>query len=405
MFPIRDESNRVVAFSGRVFGNQDNPAKYVNTAQTEIFQKSEVLYNLARALPYIKKNNRVVLMEGYMDVIKASKALVKEVVCSMGTQLTVEQALKIKKYTNNVIICYDGDLAGKQATYKAIKLLENAKLNVKILPMPNGLDPDEFITNNPNFNEYLDNNTYDQYEFVYSMITADKDLTKPSEIELVKNKLFDFFQNTSVTIREIYLNKFSADTLIDIETIKADYKQTQINQRITNSIKSQIKVKPKIAKLPKYKKAEIAVINYYLHDVEYRNAVDALGTNIFFENTDHRSIMFSAQEANKTFTTGNFLVPVKASLTERLRVILDSILYQKYYDYTEEEFISCIKTLQIAKLNDEINFIQEQVYDAKQIDDKRLVLELEMRILNIKKKQIEISEGRQNEQTANYRKA
>lgn len=133
IFPIHDIQNRVVGFSGRIFNNQSNPAKYVNTPYTKLFSKGVILYNLNRAIPHIRTKNRVVLMEGYMDVIKASMVGVSEAVCSMGTQLTIDQALLIKEYTDNVIVCYDGDKPGQEATYKAIKLLEHAKLNVKVV--------------------------------------------------------------------------------------------------------------------------------------------------------------------------------------------------------------------------------------------------------------------------------
>ncbi|MBI9008824.1 MAG: DNA primase [Tenericutes bacterium] len=387
MFPIRDESNKVIAFSGRVFGNAENTAKYVNTAQTEIFSKSHVLYNLNNALPHVRKNNRVVLMEGYMDVIKASIAQVKETVCSMGTQLTTDQALKLKKYTDNVVICYDGDRAGKEATYKAIKILEDVKMNVQIAIMPDGMDPDDFITNNPNFKEFIDNNLTDQYEFVYRMITGKKDLTKAREIEVCKNQLFDFFVKTSGTIRDIYLNKFAADALIDINTLKADFHQTQINNRITKTLKSSLvrtKIVPK--NLPKFRKAEIVIINYYFYNPEFRASVDAKGSSIFFENKDNWTIMFTAQETNKTFTTGSFLVSVKSSLSENLRDLLDHILFREGYEYTFSEFESCIKTLEEANLNDKINSITEDIEEAKQNGDSEDVIkELYLQRLEIQR--------------------
>ena len=403
MFPIRDETDRVIAFSGRVFGNDENSAKYVNTAQTEIFSKSFVLYNLNNALPHIRKNNRVVLMEGFMDVIKASNAFVKETVCSMGTQLTIDQALKIKKHSDNVIICYDGDRAGKEATYKAIKILEEAKLNVKIAIMPDGMDPDDYITKNPNFLEFIDNNQTDQYDFVYRMITEKRNLEKPSEIEGCKNQLFDFFSKTSGTIRDIYLNKFASDALVDINILNGDFNQTQINNRITKSLKGSLKrTNPAPKNLPKFRKAEIAIINFYFQNSEFRTSIDAIGDNMFFENRERRSLLFTAQEINKTFTTGSFLVSIKSTLSEASREKLDKILFREDYNYTNDEFESCIRTLEEAKLNDEISEIQEQVEVAKEAGDRDLTIKLQIQILEIKKKKIEISGGRQYEQKANY---
>lgn len=397
MFPIRDETNRVIAFSGRVFGNNDNPAKYVNTAQTAIFQKSSVLYNLNRALPYIKRSNRVVLMEGYMDVIKASMAMVKETVCSMGTSLTLDQALKLKHYTDNVIICYDGDKAGQAATAKAIKVLEKANLNVKILAMPNGLDPDEFISANPNFLEYLDTHTTDQYEFVYHSIVTKYNLTTPSEIELAKNEIFDFFEATSGTIRDIYFNKFANQSLIDLHVLIGDFNQNQINQRITNSMKEKLIRKKPVRNLPKYKKAEEIVITYCLNDKKFRDRVDALGDSIFFENINHRNIIYIIQDVNQKAAEENFIVALKTDLSETLNRILDNMLTRFNSEYTQNEFDQCIRTLQIAKINDEIDFIESSIMEEIQneISDKKKINELANEKLQLTNRRFKLeSEGK-----------
>jgi hypothetical protein len=219
-----------------------------------------------------------------------------------------------------------------------------------------------------------------------------------------KNQLFDFFTKTSGTIRDIYLNKFAADALIDINILKGDFNQTQINNRITKSIKSSLKrTKPTLKNLPKFKKAEIAVINYYFYNPEFRAAVDSKGDNVFYENRERRSLLLTAQETNKTFTTGSFVVAVKSTLTEDSRGKLDQILFREDYKYTADEFESCIRTLEEAKLNDDINFILEKIEAANENGNKSLVIELNIQKLNKQKKQIELNKGRQNEQKTNNR--
>jgi len=400
IFPIHDIQNRVVGFSGRIFNNQSNPAKYVNTPYTKLFSKGVILYNLNRAIPHIRTKNRVVLMEGYMDVIKASMVGVSEAVCSMGTQLTIDQALLIKEYTDNVIVCYDGDKPGQEATYKAIKLLEHAKLNVKVVSLPLGLDPDEYISKNNDFLEYINNNSVDQYEFVYQMILANKDLSKPVEIENAKTKLFDFFSKTSGMIREIYFKRFASDTFINYDTLIGDYHQYKIDEKILQDYKFKInRTQKKKVIMPKYKIAEITVLNYYLHSVEYRDIIESKFKLLKFQDQDISSIIYTANVSLITYPD-NPIVVLKSKLSEKYRKFLDSIIFEKY-NYNIEDLEDCIKVLEIANIKDEIAINEELAKAALKNGDKLTYIEY-CEINKEKLAKIIKLEGRTNEQKSSY---
>ncbi len=141
MFPIIDLRGNVIAFGGRIM--TDQKPKYLNTSDTPVFKKSENLFSLNNA-----KNSgsrTLILCEGYMDVIAVNQAGFQNAVATLGTALTTEQAVLMKRYADEVIICYDADEAGQKATARAIPLLRNAGLNIRVLNIPNGKDPDEFI--------------------------------------------------------------------------------------------------------------------------------------------------------------------------------------------------------------------------------------------------------------------
>ena len=141
MFPIIDLRGNVIAFGGRIM--TDQKPKYLNTSDTPVFKKSENLFSLNNA-----KNSgsrTLILCEGYMDVIAVNQAGFQNAVATLGTALTNEQALLMKRYADEVIICYDADEAGQKATARAIPLLRNAGLNIRVLNIPSGKDPDEFI--------------------------------------------------------------------------------------------------------------------------------------------------------------------------------------------------------------------------------------------------------------------
>lgn len=141
MFPIIDLRGNVIAFGGRIL--TDEKPKYLNTSDTPVFKKSANLFSLNNA-----KNTgsrTLILCEGYMDVIAVNQAGIQNAVATLGTALTSEQALLMKRYADEVIICYDADEAGQKATQRAIELLRNAGLSIKVISIPQGKDPDEFL--------------------------------------------------------------------------------------------------------------------------------------------------------------------------------------------------------------------------------------------------------------------
>jgi DNA primase len=143
MFPIHDESGKVIAFGGRAL-DPENKAKYLNSPETEIYKKSNVLYNLNRAKQAAVKADRMVMVEGYMDVIGATQAGVAEVVAPCGTALTVEQIRAMKRHSANLHLNFDPDAAGEKAAERSIKLLLDENVRVRVVELEGGLDPDEF---------------------------------------------------------------------------------------------------------------------------------------------------------------------------------------------------------------------------------------------------------------------
>lgn len=146
IFPIINAMNEVIAFGGRAL-KKVNFGKYKNTKETVVFSKSKALYNinLLKKLKKTQNLKEVIIVEGYMDVISLYQAGFKNVVASMGTSLTQEQARLLKRYTDSVLISYDGDGAGQKANLRGLEILRGEGLTVKVVPLPDGLDPDDVI--------------------------------------------------------------------------------------------------------------------------------------------------------------------------------------------------------------------------------------------------------------------
>ncbi|PWG00775.1 DNA primase [Levilactobacillus bambusae] len=145
MFPIRNSSGRVIAFSGRLLELMDGQPKYLNSPETELFSKRKTVFNFDLARPEIRKMGAVILFEGFMDVISAHQAGVLNGIASMGTSLTKEQIYTLERVTDQLLICYDGDMPGQKATSRALQLIgQQSQLKLGVIQMPDGLDPDEY---------------------------------------------------------------------------------------------------------------------------------------------------------------------------------------------------------------------------------------------------------------------
>ena len=161
IFPIRDIRNRVVGFGGRVINAEDQP-KYLNSPETPVFHKGGLLYNFSKIRPNIKNNDNLIVVEGYMDVVSLASKGLHNAVAPLGTALTETQLNLLWKETDSPIICFDGDKAGKQASFRAseiaLKLLKPNK-TLRFINLPDNLDPDDYIKNNglENFNKYIKN--------------------------------------------------------------------------------------------------------------------------------------------------------------------------------------------------------------------------------------------------------
>lgn len=142
MFPIIDLRGNVVAFGGRILTNEK--PKYINTSDTPVYHKSSGLFAMNFAKNALE-NDRIILAEGYMDVISLHKAGIENAIASLGTALTAEQARIIARYAKEVVICYDSDEAGQKAAQRAIPILRGAGLLVRVMAVPGNKDPDEFI--------------------------------------------------------------------------------------------------------------------------------------------------------------------------------------------------------------------------------------------------------------------
>jgi len=250
MFPIKSMSGRVLGFGGRILIADKKAAKYVNSPESDIYHKSNVLYGIYQAKQAIAKEDNCYLVEGYTDVIQFHQAGITNVVSSSGTALTPQQIRLINRLTNNITVLFDGDAAGMRASIRGIDLILEQGMNVRVCGFPEGEDPDSFAKQNTldELTHYLESNSKDFIQFKASILFEDTKNDPIKKAETVKDIIQSISKIPDPIKREIYIQECSR--IMDISeqvlfTSLAQLGQKNIEQKSKDKPKAFEVIKPK----------------------------------------------------------------------------------------------------------------------------------------------------------------
>lgn len=378
MFPILDEVGNVVAFSGRTY-KEFKMAKYMNTTDTFIFKKSNVLYNLNQAMSSIEQNKRVILYEGYMDVIASYRAGLKEAICSMGTELTTNQIKKIKKYTNNVIIAYDNDKAGLNATFRAINMLRKEHMNILVMRLNGAKDSDEFLKlNGPvKYKGYFNSNLKEAIDFIYDTYTNNANLNSSTQVEELKKDIYRELRTfNSALLVEKYLKKLGNLLNISYEALLNDYNRTTPYKPI-----EEIKI------VEKTKLEEKTIYELRLFEYAKISKEKALYIDNYLEKNDCLLAFCELNQRLWVLLVNEYYSHHQEFLEDEfVKLLNENNLFDDYYQntlqlentnikYTDEDLDSCLKRM-IQKANEKKqDLLQENIQKATSAElQKELVL-------------------------------
>ena len=211
MFPIHNITGKVIGFGGRILTNDKKQAKYINSPQTDIYDKSKTLYGLFQAKKTIIQEDTCFLVEGYTDVISMHQSGIENVVASSGTSLTVEQIKLIHRFTKNITILYDGDLAGIKASFRGIDLILEEGMNVRVLLFPDGDDPDSYSkkVTNDEFKAFIKSNSKDFIAFKTSLLYQEAENDPIKRAELIKDIVESIAVIPDAINRSVYVKECS----------------------------------------------------------------------------------------------------------------------------------------------------------------------------------------------------
>lgn len=216
IFPIHRLSGNVVAFAGRVLGDAKQKAKYINSPETEVYQKSKILYGLHKAKKAILNEKDAYLVEGYTDVLAFYQAGIENTVASAGTALTAEQVKLLKRFTETITLVYDGDPAGLRAAIRGVDIILENDMNVNVVVLPEGEDPDSFArrVSTEELIAYLENNKQDFIRFAARIMLDGSD--NPMQVyEMIKHVIESIARIPNAIKRELYIREVAKISGID----------------------------------------------------------------------------------------------------------------------------------------------------------------------------------------------
>lgn len=385
MFPLWNLNGQVVGFSGRIYDTNDS-SKYINTKETDIFKKGELLYNFHRAKDEARRVDTIIIMEGFMDVIRAYTVGIKNVVATMGTAVTKNQALLIKRMAKNVVLCFDGDSAGGKATMSCSEVLATIGVIPKVVRLEENLDPDEYIIKygKDAFLNKLDN-PINIMDFKLNYLKENKDLSNQVEYSnYIKEMLLELVKTDDDILISLTLNKISEESKLSVEFL----------EKQLNSLKGEKKIeeKPIINKAPIHKKNKYEIA---CQNLLYYMMTDSKVINKYISNNVYMPILkyqILAREICHFYNNNNYIsqadmftVLQNNDLIHTLEEITSLSLKDNFSDEEIDDYIHVIYQYNVEEqtkklkleLKKEMNASKKALI-AQKIMDLRLLKEREM---------------------------
>ncbi|MBL5872065.1 DNA primase [Bacillus sporothermodurans] len=393
MFPIQNSKGETIAFAGRAIEKEDQP-KYLNSPETILFNKSNILYNYYRAKGFIKKQQQAILFEGFADVISADTAEIFNGIATMGTSLTEQHVQLIRRMTDSVTICYDSDFAGIEAAYRAGKMLSEQNCNIRIARMPEGLDPDDYIKKYgaEKFRQDVIGASLTFMSFKMEYFRLGKNLQNEGEKLKYIEKIIEEITNLDKAVeRDHYLRQLADEFSISLDALKQQQKQifyaTKKNRHHQKEVKTKrFYTEQKNRLFPAHHTAERRLLAHMLQDADVAFKIKELLNGIILYYDEHQAILtylLGFYEEGNEPDTSKFLLILP---DEKLRGIVTELemmpLNSEVTDREIEDYVyQVLKHQKMLKIKEKENLQKK----AEQENDREKALSLAVEILQLRK--------------------
>lgn len=377
MFPLYDLDGNVVGFSGRIY-DESNESKYINTMETKIFKKGNLLYNYHRAKTYARKQKQIIVVEGFMDVIRLYTIGIKNVVATMGTAITKEQANLISKLSYNIVLMFDGDPAGEKATFAGIDELNDKNVDIKVVRLEDNLDPDEYILKNGKEKmEYHLSHGINLFTYKTEILKKDINFNDSNDISKYINLIkLELEKIDDKIVRDLEIKKISEFTKVDKDIITSMLDIKNKDVKIVKSQKSEENNKTK------YEKASSYILFYML---KHNNIIDYYYNNLSFlpnkidKMLANEIVLF--YKKYKSFNFNDFIIYLgdKSDLIKRAIEINDLNYKEEYIMEDIDSYFNVVRDfltkLKIKKLTNELKNEKNEII-RKEIASKIVAIKM-----------------------------
>lgn len=365
MIPITDINNNVVGFTGRIINNDSDQPKYINTKETKIYKKGNILFNYFNAKQYIKQIKKVVVVEGNMDAIRLYASGIKNVVALMGTSLTKEQITLLKNLRVPVILMLDNDNAGEMATIANGEQLHSYNIDTYVVRLSDAKDPDEYIIKygTDKLNDLI-NHPISYMDYKLKSLKKEFNLNNPIELSKYINSIIKYLKDKDNITKEVTIRKISDEYNIDYEVLKGELK---LEEKIEN-----VKEVPTTdyVKKDRYKECTNEIFLYLMSDIKYisifKNKIN------FFRDKDERELYNEILYYSKKFKNiniANFMSFIEQ--TDNLKEYTNTIISKMNFDNMSEDiFMEYINYLENYFRKQHIKKLKEQLKSETDLNKK-----------------------------------
>lgn len=398
MFPLGDESGRVIGFSGRRISEDKTEAKYMNSPETEIFTKSKALFHFAEAKKAARTEGHLVLYEGYMDVISAYKAGVHSGIASMGTSLTDQQVYMLKRISRNIIINYDGDDPGIHAEERATNLFEKAGgFNLGIVVLPEKLDPDEYIKKY-GAEKYLDEirGALSPTDFLLQRLAQKYNLKNDRDrITYLNEAVKEIARLINPVERDLYLDKLAKQQGVSKDSLKVNLMRERRRQNRAARNKGQDGYNnlpsdpgapiPEIAdnQNDNFDWTQTRLLYLFIKSEKARDYI--LEQKYLFPDPSYAQLAelwLNYIETHEDHSTKSFLDFIPEQLQG---IIVNAEMIDMPDSFSEREIDELIGSLHKRKIDLQLNELQNKIQDAARRNDTQEILEITQQIIQLKR--------------------